>query len=82
MTWGVYIIQSEKTGHLYTGVTNDMVRRLKAHNDGSGARRTRGQGPWCLVYWEAQKDHVEALRRERLVKRMSRTAKLRLIGHP
>jgi putative endonuclease len=80
--WGVYIIQSQKTGHLYTGVTNDMSRRLKAHNDGSGARRTRGQGPWRLVYWEARKDRGEALRREHAIKRMTRAAKLQLTSRP
>jgi len=77
--WGVYILRSQKTDHLYTGITNDIDRRLKAHNNGSGARRTRGQGPWCLVHWEPQKSLGEALRREHAIKKLTRAKKLWLI---
>jgi putative endonuclease len=52
----------------YVGWTNDIARRLKAHNAGKGARSTRGRA-WRLLYAEYFDDKVEAMRREYFLKR-------------
>ena len=77
MYW-VYILRC-RDGTLYTGITDDLDRRIQAHNAGVGAKYTRGRGPVELVYREAQPDKSSALRREYAVKRLTRQEKLRLI---
>jgi putative endonuclease len=77
--WGVYILVSLSTGHLYTGAAIDPERRLKAHNAGKGAKRTRAGAPWKLVYWEPCESKSAALKREYAIKQLSRQAKLDLI---
>ena len=67
-------------GSLYCGWTNDPERRLSAHNAGRGGKYTRARRPVSLVWLERFPTKEEAMRREYRVKRMSRTAKLRLIG--
>ena len=83
MTAYTYILECAD-GTLYTGWTNDLKKRLAAHNAGQGAKYTRGRGPVRLVYYEAFADKEEALRREAALKRLSRAAKLALIesGRP
>lgn len=66
-------------GTLYTGWTNDLEKRLAAHNAGQGAKYTRGRGPVRLRYYEVFADKKAALRREASLKRLSRTEKLALI---
>ena len=66
-------------GTLYTGWTNDLEKRLAAHNAGQGAKYTRGRGPVRLRYYEVFADKEAALRREASLKRLSRTEKLALI---
>lgn len=77
--WAVYILEC-KDGTLYTGITDDLERRIKAHNEGKGAKYTRGRGPVRLRYREDCESHSAALRRELAVKRLSRQEKLALIG--
>ena len=77
--WYVYLLRCAD-GTLYTGITNDVGRRVDAHNQGRGARYTRGRLPVELVYREAAGSRAAATRREAAVKRLSRAAKLRLIG--
>lgn len=77
--WVVYILEC-KDGTLYTGITDDLQRRLKAHNDGKGAKYTRGRGPVRLRHQELCADHSAALRREIEIKQLSRQEKLALIG--
>ncbi len=79
MAYGVYILRCGD-GSLYTGITNDLPRRVAAHNSGKGAKYTRGRGPVEPVYWEEQPDRPAALRRERAVKALSRAEKLALIA--
>ena len=67
-------------GTLYAGWTNDLQRRVKAHNAGTGAKYTRSRRPVELVWWEEFDTKEEAMRREWQVKRMSRGEKLALIG--
>ena len=66
-------------GSLYTGITDDLVRRLEAHRSGKGAKYTRGRSPLELVYQEACPDHSAALKRECAVKKLSREKKFTLI---
>lgn len=67
-------------GSLYTGWTNDMKKRLKAHNEGKGAKYTRGRTPAELVYLEEFNTKEAAMRREAAIKKMSRAEKLKLPG--
>jgi putative endonuclease len=68
-----------RDGSLYTGVTNDLSRRLAAHGAGTGARYTRARLPVRLVYREARATRGAALRREAAIKRLPRAAKLALL---
>ena len=75
----VYILRCGD-GSLYTGITNDLSRRLAAHSSGRGAKYTRSRLPVALVWQEVQPDKSAALRRERQIKALSRAEKLRLIA--
>ena len=74
----VYLLRCAD-GTLYTGFTNDLARRLAAHNTGRGAKYTRGRRPVELVYWENFSNKSSALKREYAIKRLSRAEKLSLI---
>ena len=74
----VYLLRCAD-GTLYTGFTNDLARRLAAHNAGRGAKYTRGRRPVELVYWESFSNKSSALRREYAIKRLPRGQKLSLI---
>ena len=63
MSWWVYVLEC-RDGTLYTGCTDDIPRRLAAHNAGRGAKYTRGRGPVTLRYREETLDKPAALRRE------------------
>ncbi len=78
MPWYVYILRCGD-GTLYTGITDDIPRRLAAHRAGKGAKYTRGRGPLELVYQERVPDKSAALRREAAIKRLRRREKERLI---
>lgn len=78
MEWYVYILRCGD-GSLYTGMTDDVERRLDAHRKGKGAKYTRGRGPLEFVYREPVPDRAAALRREAQIKRLSRAEKLALI---
>lgn len=75
----VYIVRCAD-GTLYTGMTDNVERRIAAHNSGKGAKYTRGRGPVALVYREACGDKSQALRRERAIKALRRAEKLALIA--
>lgn len=64
---------------LYTGWTNDLDKRMQAHNSGSGAKYTRSRKPVELVYLESFATKQEAMRREWEIKRLTRREKLMLI---
>lgn len=76
--WFLYILEC-RDGSLYTGITDDLDRRLAAHNAGKGAKYTRGRGPLILRYWEKCESHSHALRREMQIKKLTRQEKLELI---
>jgi putative endonuclease len=67
-------------GSLYTGVTNDLDRRIATHSRGEGAAYTRSRLPVALVFHELAPDRGAALRREAALKRLPRAEKLLLLG--
>lgn len=67
-------------GTLYTGWTNDLTKRLAAHNAGQGAKYTRGRRPVRLRYYETFPNKEAALRREMALKRLPRGKKLALLA--
>ncbi len=74
----VYILRCAD-GSLYTGWTNNLARRVKAHQSGHGAKYTRSHAPVELVYSEELADKAEALKREYAIKQLSHMQKLTLI---
>ena len=77
MIWTIYILKCGDQS-LYTGITNDLVKRLKAHKDGKGAKYTRGRGPLKLIYAETRKTKGAALKREIAIKALRKSQKLAL----
>ena len=66
-----YILECSD-GTLYTGWTNDLERRVKAHNAGKGAKYTKSRRPVKLVYFESFSTKQEAMRRECEIKQLKR----------
>ena len=81
MAWTVYILECGD-GSLYTGITNDMERRIAAHDRGAASRYTRSRRPVRLVYTESADDRSAALKREAEIKGLDRSSKLELIHRP
>ena len=79
MAWYVYMLRCGDDS-LYTGCTDDVARRLAAHQSGKGAKYTRSRLPVSLAYQEEQPDKSAALRREAAIKRLKRPQKLALAG--
>jgi putative endonuclease len=77
--WYVYLLLC-RDNSVYCGITNNMKKRLKAHNEGKGAKYTRGRGPLQLIYSEKAESKSAALRREAQIKKMPRVEKLSLNG--
>jgi len=77
-TWFVYILCCDD-GTLYTGITNDLIRRCEQHNAGTASRYTRSRLPVVLVYQEAQDNRSVATKRELEIKALSRQEKESLI---
>ena len=67
-------------GSLYTGWTNDLEKRIAAHNAVKGAKYTKSRRPVILVYYEAFETKEEAMQREYRIKRLPRAEKEKLIG--
>ena len=73
-----YIVRcSDET--LYTGWTNNLEKRMQAHNSGKGAKYTKIRRPVELVYFEEYDTKQEAMKREYAIKQLSREKKLALI---
>ena len=66
-------------GTLYTGWTTDLEHRVKAHNDGEGAKYTRSRRQVELVYYEEYTTIAEAMKREYSIKQLTRKQKEKLI---
>jgi predicted GIY-YIG superfamily endonuclease len=78
VSWWVYIVRCSDNS-LYTGIATDVERRIAQHNEGKGARYTRGRRPVTLVYREPQPSRGAALSREARIKSLTRGAKESLI---
>lgn len=74
----VYVLQCAD-GSLYTGWTNDLEKRIGAHQSGKGAKYTRTHLPVLLVHTERFETKSEAMKREAAIKKMSRAEKIKLI---
>ena len=64
-----------KDGTYYTGYTNDLEKRVQAHNEGKGAKYTKGRGPVELIYFEEYEEKSIAMRREWEIKKLTRSQK-------
>lgn len=73
-----YIVECSD-GTLYTGWTNNIEKRIEAHNEGKGAKYTKTRLPVKLRYYETFQTKQEAMQREYQIKRLSRGEKLELI---
>ena len=74
-----YILQCSD-GTYYTGWTNDLEKRVEAHNKGAGGKYTRARLPAHLVYYEEFETKQEAQSREFAVKKLTRKMKTELIA--
>lgn len=77
MGWLVYILRCSD-GSLYTGVTNDLERRLEAHRTGRGSRYVRSRLPFELAYRKPCKNRSDAQQRELAIKKLPRAGKEKL----
>jgi len=72
MKFFVYMIVSKNKSKLttYVGYTNNLLKRIKLHNDGKGAKFTRGR-KWKLLYYETFNSKIKAMKREYVIKKDS-----------
>ena len=78
MAWVVYILKCADDT-LYCGITNDLDARIAAHENGTGAKYTKGRGPFEVIYTEPCENRSAASKREFAIKALSRVEKLDLI---
>jgi len=74
----VYILLCSDNTY-YTGATNNIEKRVKLHNQGKGAKYTRGRSPVRLVFMEETESLKAAFKREREIKKLTRAKKTALI---
>jgi len=79
-TWSVYILRCGD-GTLYTGITNDLDKRIESHSSGQGSKYTRSRLPVELVYQEQAENRSEATKRELEIKGLPREEKMKLVGY-
>jgi putative endonuclease len=79
MSFHVYILASRRYGTLYIGVTNDLAKRIEQHRQGFGSKFVRRYGVLRLVYVESYESPLDAIRREKQLKKWNRDWKIRLI---
>jgi putative endonuclease len=77
--WLVYLLRC-RDGSLYTGITNDLPKRLKAHAAGKASKYTRSRLPVTLAYTEPQPTKSRALKREAAIKKLRRPQKDQLLS--
>ena len=76
--WTLYILKCND-GSLYTGITNNLEKRLNDHQNGKGAKYMRGKTPFSLEYEETHPDRSAASIREAEIKKLDRSQKEALI---
>jgi putative endonuclease len=77
--WFVYLIRN-KNNALYCGVTNDLARRFKMHQQGRGAKALRGKGPLTLEWHQELETKVAAMKLEYRIKRLKKSQKEALVS--
>ncbi|MAJ91385.1 MAG: endonuclease [Legionellales bacterium] len=77
MNWFVYVLKCADNT-LYTGITNNLKSRLIAHQNGQGAKYTKGRGPFEIFYKEKCSSRSIATKRELEIKNLKRHQKLKL----
>lgn len=65
---------------LYTGITNDLGKRVDVHNSGKGSKYVYSHRPFKLIYQEEFRNRSDALKREAEIKRWSRREKIEKLG--
>ena len=75
--WFVYILLCVD-GTLYTGITNDIKKRMLAHDKGKGAKYTKGRGPFKLIYKDNLNTLSLAMKEEIRIKKLTKIQKLKL----
>jgi putative endonuclease len=78
-TYYVYMLASRPQGTLYIGVTNDLVRRVMEHREGTGSVFTRRYKVYTLVWFEPHRDIAKAIQREKSMKFWPRDWKINLL---
>ena len=73
-SWVIYLLECID-GSLYTGITNDLEKRLASHNAGLGAKYTRGRRPVTLLEFKTVESQSEALKLEYQIKQLPRFKK-------
>ncbi|NQU95718.1 MAG: GIY-YIG nuclease family protein [Candidatus Omnitrophica bacterium] len=77
--WFLYIVKC-KDSSLYTGITTNLEKRVKRHNEGMATKYTRGRKPVKLVYSKACSNESSARKKEIELKKLPRKKKLELIN--
>ena len=77
--WNLYVLLCED-GTLYTGITNNLEKRIADHKKGIGGRYTRSHKPIRLVYQEKITTRSQALKREFEIKSLKREEKIKLLN--
>ncbi|MGF3521764.1 MAG: GIY-YIG nuclease family protein [Candidatus Bathyarchaeia archaeon] len=80
MSYYVYILLCNN-GSFYTGYTKNVAQRIKLHSTGKGARYTKAHPPKEVVYLEQFPSRAEAMRRERIIKKLNHKQKAALCRH-
>lgn len=78
--WFVYILECSD-GTLYTGITNNLKARLKAHSEGKGAKYTKGRGPCIIKFCFMHRNKSNALKHEIQIKAWSKKEKIKHIEY-
>lgn len=76
--WSVYIVKCSDDS-LYTGISNNVTKRIETHNNGKGTKYTRSRKPVYLVYSKVIGNRSEASKEEHRIKKLSRKEKLKLL---
>jgi putative endonuclease len=79
MLYYVYILASGRYGTLYVGITNNLPLRLERHRSGRGSEFVHKYGVYRLVYVETYETPIEAIAREKQLKKWKREWKIQLI---
>ena len=78
LEWFVYLVECRDKS-FYTGIAKDVSQRIGQHNEGKGAKYTRGRGPVRLLAQSGPFSQGDALRLERIIKKCSKSEKLAVL---